>query len=140
MIHHSGIMLASNGLGTPSLTLGVLAGVVILGLSVLAFTSYRYVIGYFLVGMVYWLLVEGLHWAVVSLTALTATHAYIAAIALSFLPLWALLSYKPRPKSKPIIPDTAMRLRAGQRPFVLEKDTHFYQHCIRHTPVIESDN
>ncbi len=111
----------------------------VLGLIALAFTSYRFVVGYFFAGMIYWLLVEGLHWVISQFaTDWAATDTYTLAVACSLLPLVGLLvvASRKRTTASTNLP-TNPRLVAGNRPYMIEKDTDFYQHCVRHTSVTE---
>lgn len=112
----------------------------VFGLIGLAFTSYRFVIGYFFAGMLYWLWVEGLHWVVNQLAPMLAvSDSYVLAVAVSLLPLlWLLaLPHRSHNHTDAITTAQTLRMTAGQRPFVLEKDTNFYQHCIKHSAVSE---
>lgn len=127
----------------------------------LLFTSYRYVVGYFLAGMLYWLGIEVVHWLVTVVSPLSSFHAYILAVALSLIPIMLmlavkdnLLSLKPfnlrvvgrffRPISqllyRPKTPTQAMPRIAGQKPFILEQDTDFTQQFVCHSSVFKYDN
>lgn len=147
------------GRATPVIEMGlsmpvVLCVALVVGLLALAFTSYRFVVGYLLAGMLYWLWVEGIHWLVVAVVpALAVSDSYILSVAVSLLPLMVVLARQPRSvrmngkqvdsnqaqtrSTSSLYPEPTMRLAAGQRPFVLEKDTDFYQHFVRHTAVTE---
>lgn len=134
----------------------------------LLFTSYRYAVGYFLAGMMYWLGVEAISWVILAITPLDSFHAYILAVALSLLPLMGLLAIKDNLISvSQFTPQAILRLLknrnkllpasisqlftaqdtvmpapriAGHKPFVLQKDTDFTQHFIRHTPVFDYES
>lgn len=154
-------MTAVNTMNTGSLWLW--GGIISLAMIGLLFTSYRYAVGYFLVGMTYWLGIEAISWAVMAVTPLESFHAYILAVALSMLPLMGLLTLKdkgiditrvdyqvvwmwlinkarkgvkPSSESTMILPPRI----AGHKPFILEQDTDFSQHCVRHTPVFHYEN
>lgn len=118
--------------------MGWSAVIAVVGLVGLMFTSYRYVMGYFVVGMAYWLGVEGLHWLLVQFfPKLTVSDSYVLAVAMSLLPILALVWWQPR---RPTLVDNSPnqhRVGAGQRPFMLQQDTQFYQHFVRHTSVTE---
>ena len=114
---------------------------VAIGLMGLAFTTYRFVVGYFLAGMLYWLWVEGLHWLVIAIAPrLEVTDSYVLAVALSLLPLMGLLARHSRVTRSKLAAQsqTTARLAAGQRRFILEKDTNFYQQFVRHSSVTEN--
>ena len=68
MLISASLLLAATSLTSNWLFLIVLVTV---GMLAIAFTPYRFVLGYFMLGMVYWISVEGLHWAVVTLSSLT---------------------------------------------------------------------
>ena len=111
----------------------------------IAFTPYRFVLGYFMLGMVYWISVEGLHWAVVTLSSLTGTDAYVAAIGLSMIPIVIALNAKPKfnkavsqATTNQAMLKSSVQMSAGHRPVVLEKDTDFHQNFVRHASVFES--
>lgn len=110
---------------------------IVLGFIGLAFTSYRFVIGYFFAGMLYWLWVEGLHWVVGEVApTLVVSDSYVLAVAISLLPfLWLLRLPRHYVAPQDTLPN--LQITAGQRRFVLEKDTDFYQHCIRHSAISE---
>lgn len=122
-----------------SLSSGVFIGLVVLGMVALLFTSYRFLIGYFMAGMGYWLWVEALHWVVARvLPNLETMDSYFFAFIVSLLPVVGLLVWQPKQRpSTPIAPTTTALLRAGQRPVVLEKDTDFYQHFVRHSSLTD---
>lgn len=125
--------------------------VAILGMIALLFTSYRKVVGYFLAGMAYWLVVEGLAWGLRASFSLETLNSYVFAVGLSFVPIMMLLTWAENrqnnftfslPKTKKTIPANARPTRpsilmAGQRPFLMEQDTDFSQHFIRHSPVFD---
>lgn len=125
--------------------------VAILGMIALLFTSYRKVVGYFLAGMAYWLVVEGLAWGLRASFSLETLNSYVFAVGLSFVPIMMLLTWAENrqnnftfslPKTKKIIPANPRPTRpsilmAGQRPFLMEQDTDFSQHFIRHSPVFD---
>lgn len=125
--------------------------VAILGMIALLFTSYRKVVGYFLAGMAYWLVVEGLAWGLRASFSLETLNSYVFAVGLSFVPIMMLLTWAENrqnnftfslPKTKKIIPANPCPTRpsilmAGQRPFLMEQDTDFSQHFIRHSPVFD---
>ena len=98
MIISASILLAATSLTVNWL---FLIALVTVGMLAIAFTPYRFVLGYFMLGMVYWILVEGLHWVVVNISSLTGTDAYVAAIGLSMIPIvialnWGLLASSTR--------------------------------------------
>ena len=93
MLISASLLLAATSLTFNWLFLIVLVTV---GMLAIAFTPYRFVLGYFMLGMVYWISVEGLHWAVVTLSSLTGTDAYVAAIGLSMITLVIALNGKPK--------------------------------------------
>lgn len=122
-------------------------------------TRYRYVLAYFVAGMAYWLVVEGVHWGVVRASSLADTPAYVLALAITFVPLaWSVSlptadmtlpsrSRKPR-RRKHTLPFIGLLKRwqrrarplpqhIGERPILLKKDTQFYQRVIRHRPVMD---
>lgn len=125
--------------------------VAILGMIALLFTSYRKVVGYFLAGMAYWLMVEGLAWGLRASFSLETLNSYVFAVGLSFVPIMMLLTWAENrqnkftfslPKMKKTIPANPRPTRpsilmAGQRPFLMEQDTDFSQHFIRHSPVFD---
>lgn len=123
-----------------SLSSGVFIGLVVLGMVALLFTSYRFLVGYFTAGMCYWLWVEALQWVVARvLPNLETTDSYFLAFIVSLLPVVGLLVWQPKPRTSKTITSvnkTAL-LRAGQRPLVLEKDTDFYQHFVRHNSLTD---
>ena len=66
-------------------------GVVMLAILALGFTRYRYVLGYFVLGMLYWLAVEGVQWLLSEIFALESPASYVAAIGFSMLPVLVIL-------------------------------------------------
>lgn len=149
------MLAVANGMAiltlNPTQFYAVLA-VAILGMLALLFTSYRKVVGYFLTGMAYWLMVEGLAWGLRASFSLESLNSYVFAVGLSFIPIMMLLIWVENrqetltfslPKTLPKLnkaKTTATRpsiLMAGQRPFMLEQDTDFCQHFIRHSPVFD---
>ncbi len=143
---------------TTGFVVGTLA---ILGMIGLLFTSYRTVVGYFLAGMVYWLVVEVLAWGIMTAFSLDPLHGYVVAVGLTFIPILLGLNWLDNRKntlklSPPMLKKTSNIvshfkpsasnasnakyppiLVAGQRPFIIEQDTDFLQHYIRHTPVFD---
>lgn len=69
---------------------GILAGLVV----ALAFTAQRWLIAYLLGGIAYWLVVEGIHSALLSWLTLSEWHSYVAAMGISWLPLFAWVLYR----------------------------------------------
>lgn len=137
---------------------------VVLTMLALWWTRYRYVLGYFVAGMAYWLVVEAVHWGVVQVSNLVGTPAYVLALAITFVPLAWLVSlpsddeYVPDASPKPKLITSKKTLKnlllakfwqrrarrqsphlrqIGERPIALKEDTQFYQHVIRHRPVID---
>ena len=134
---------ASILLAATSLTVNwlFLIALVTVGMLAIAFTPYRFVLGYFILGMVYWIAVEGLHWMVVNASSLTGTDAYVVAIGLSMIPIVFALNWKPtytKSRAKPMSIKSSVQQSAGHRPVVLEKDTDFHQNFVRHASVFES--
>ena len=67
---------------TTGFAVGTLA---ILGMIGLLFTRYRTVMGYFLAGMVYWLVVEVLAWGIMTAFSLELLHGYVVTVGLTFI-------------------------------------------------------
>ena len=142
MLISASLLLAATSLTFNWLFLIVLVTV---GMLAIAFTPYRFVLGYFMLGMVYWISVEGLHWTVVTLSSLTGTDAYVAAIGLSMIPIVIELNGKPRfnkaasqATTNQTMLKSSVQMSAGHRPVVLEKDTDFHQNFVRHASVFDS--
>lgn len=138
MFISASLLLAATSLTFNWLLLIVLVTV---GMLAIAFTPYRFVLGYFMLGMVYWIAVEGLHWTVVQVSSLTGTEAYVAAVGLSMIPLILALSWKPtyrKGQNQQAILKSSVQQSAGHRPVVLEQDTDFHQNFVRHTSVFDS--
>ncbi|MGL5253309.1 MAG: hypothetical protein ACRC7U_09270 [Moraxella sp.] len=114
-------------------------GVVMLAILALGFTRYRYVLGYFVLGMLYWLAVEGVQWLLSEIFALESPASYVAAIGFSMLPVLVILVWQPKPRSTSASANLLPR-HAGHRPVVLEKDTDFNQKFVRHSAVFDSKN
>lgn len=152
-------MLTLAGLTLNSAWLWVM--VTCIGLVALLFTQYRYVVGYFLAGMLYWLGIEGMQWLLTAISSLNDFHAYILAIALSLIPVMLALAVKDnlisrqnfniqlqlqrfsqfvKSLTRSKAPTRPSLRTAGQKPFTLEEDTDFAQHFIRHTPVFDYKN
>lgn len=74
-----------------SLTSTLGYGLLALAIITLAFSNQRRLLGFMLAGMVYWLLIEGIHSGLTALLPLTTSLAYAVAIIVSFLPFigWA---------------------------------------------------
>lgn len=143
-----------------------LLALLLLVMAGLSFTPYRYVLGYFLSGMGYWLMIEGLQWLVSSLVTLPLLSSYAWAIGLSLIPLLILLSkFDEVSASATQINFTQILLKlshrimtggkalfarktaptlppaiAGQKPLDIFKDTNYCQHFIQHSPVFEYKN
>lgn len=133
----------------------------------LLFTPYRYVLGYFLSGMGYWLMIEGLQWLVMSLSSLSLLSSYACAIGLSLIPMMVLLakfdevsastaqvnltrllfnkflnfSTRVSGWGKALFnrknPPVLTPTIAGQRPLDIFKDTDYSQQFIQHSPVFD---
>ena len=125
---------------------GWLIGLIIIGMIGLALTNYRYLLGYFALGMVYWLGIEALHWLVVNIMPdMGMTNSYVMAIGMSLLPILGLVIWQPKqllmrkttPQPSSHYTQQPHRFGAGHRPFVLEKDTDFNQHYIRHASITD---
>ena len=140
---------------TTGFAVGTLA---ILGMIGLLFTRYRTVMGYFLAGMVYWLVVEVLAWGIMTAFSLELLHGYVVTVGLTFILILLGLDWldnrKNTLKLSPPMPKKTANfvshfkssarnakyppiLVAGQRPFIIEQDTDFLQHYIRHAPVFD---
>lgn len=138
MFISASVLLAATSLTSNWL---LLIALVTLGMLAIAFTPYRFVLGYFMLGMAYWVFVEGLHWGVVNALSLTGTDAYVVAIGLSMIPILIALNWRPtftRRHTKQVILKSSVQQSAGQRPVILEKDTNFHQHYVRHASVFDS--
>lgn len=138
MSNSIGIALVG-GFGSNSVAIWTAIIAVSLGLIALLFTQYRYVVGYFISGMLYWFVVESLHWAVMNYSLLTDDNAYILAVALSLLPIIGLLGWQPKKSAKKAYTN-ANRQQVGQRRFTIEKDTDYHQHYVRHASVTETEH
>lgn len=64
-------------------------GLLAIGIIATALSSQRYLLLYALAGMGYWLVIEGLQYALTAAFPLSSWHGYVAAMALSWLPLCA---------------------------------------------------
>ncbi|MFW2178222.1 MULTISPECIES: hypothetical protein [unclassified Moraxella] len=127
------------------LLLLLLLGALLLGL---ALSPYRYLMGYFGIGSLYWCGVEGLNWLIVHLFAGQVDNSYVIAFGLSLLPLCWLLHWQPDSPHKKAKRNNRTNVRqsshfthhwVGSRPVILDKDTSFYQNHVRHTAVFEGE-
>lgn len=64
-------------------------GLLAIGVVATALSSQRYLLLYALAGMVYWLVIEGMHSVLTDTLPLSSWHGYVAAMALSWLPICA---------------------------------------------------
>lgn len=64
-------------------------GLLAIGILATALSSQRYLLLYALAGMGYWLVIEGIQYALTAALPLSSWHGYVAAMALSWLPLCA---------------------------------------------------
>lgn len=63
-------------------------GILTIGIVATALSSQRYLLMYALAGMLYWLVIEGIHNVLLFALPLSSWHGYVAAMALSWLPLF----------------------------------------------------
>lgn len=124
-----------------SILLSVVLAVSLFGVVALAFSNYRYLLGYFALGFLCCFWLESMHQLVVFATSLTGIHSYMLASVLAILPFIARFALE-KPIfyrfGKKILKHHAKPTRmAGARPYNLERDTSFYQHFVRHTPMNE---
>ncbi|WP_256932929.1 AciT family ciprofloxacin tolerance protein [Psychrobacter sp. BF1] len=92
-------LLASSYLSSMSiatLSSGALLGygLLISLIMAIALSSQRWLLWYVLGGVVYWLAVEVIHSLLMSWTFLTEWHGYVAAMGISWLPLFAWVLYR----------------------------------------------
>lgn len=92
-------LLSSSTLASDSV--GSLSGAAILGYGLLAslvvaiaLSSQRWLLWYVLGGVLYWLAVETIQSLLISWTTLSEWHTYVAAMAISWLPLFAWVLYR----------------------------------------------
>lgn len=78
-------------LSSSTLSLGEILGYGLLAIGILAtaLSSQRYLLLYALAGMGYWLVIEGIQYLLTAALPLSSWHGYVAAMALSWLPLCA---------------------------------------------------
>ena len=88
------VMTSDSGMWTDFFQTDFLTGttiglaLLVVGLVVTWFSAYRYLLGYFLAGMGYWLAVEGLQWSAVQLFPISDWHGYVVALTASwFIPV-----------------------------------------------------
>lgn len=72
------------------LAYGLLIGIVL----AIALSSQRWLLWYVAGGVVYWLAVEIIHNLLISWTSLSDWHSYVAAMGISWLPLFAWVLYR----------------------------------------------
>lgn len=84
-----------------SISIGSLSGATILGYGLLAslifaiaLSSQRWLLWYVLGGVLYWLAVEIIQSLLISWTTLSEWHTYVAAMGISWLPLFAWVLYR----------------------------------------------
>lgn len=84
-----------------SISVGSLSGAAILGYGLLAslifaiaLSSQRWLLWYVLGGVLYWLAVEIIQSLLISWTTLSQWHTYVAAMGISWLPLFAWVLYR----------------------------------------------
>lgn len=72
----------------------------IVGMTATFFSPHRYLLGYALAGMLYWLVIEGLHLALTHMLPISSWHGYIGALAVTWLvpTAWVLYhAFHPKP-------------------------------------------
>ena len=84
-----------------SFSIGSLSGAVMLGygllaslIVVIALSSQRWLLWYVFGGVLYWLAVEIIQSMLISWTTLSQWHSYVAAMGISWLPLFAWVLYR----------------------------------------------
>ncbi len=84
-----------------SVSIGSLSGAVMLGygllaslIVVIALSSQRWLLWYVFGGVLYWLAVEIIQSMLISWTTLSQWHSYVAAMGISWLPLFAWVLYR----------------------------------------------
>lgn len=133
---------------TPTqIVLSVTLAVVMLSSIALWFTSYRYLLFYFIFGMVFWVVIEGLRWAIQFGFDIPNNFAYIYALVVMIASIVGCLSWlnhlqnkqnnleklAQKNDSQPPQP----RVDVGHRPMALDTDTNYHEHCVRHRSVSE---
>ncbi len=90
------LTLLSSSIFTGSTSSGALLGYGILAIliSVIALSSQRWLLWYVLGGVIYWLAVESIHSMLMSWTQLSDWNGYVAAMGISWLPLFAWVLYR----------------------------------------------
>ncbi len=86
-----------------------------------------------------------LFWKDVTLSSLTGTDTYVAAIGLSMIPIVIALNGKPKfnkaasqAATNQAMLKSSVQMSAGHRPVVLEIYTAFHQNFVRHASVFDS--
>ena len=69
---------------------GILASLIV----VIALSSQRWLLWYVLGGVIYWLAVETIQSLLIGWTSLSEWHSYVAAMGISWLPLFAWILYR----------------------------------------------
>lgn len=110
-------------------------GFVLLGVGVVAtlFSAHRYLLGYMVAGMAYWLVIEGLHAFIASYSSLTDWNSYMAALTITWLPLAIALAY--RYAHKPNVLSSAELVASPQPTKASEATGLSSEKYIEHTPV-----
>ena len=92
-------LLSNSSLASTSI--GALSGTAVLGYSILAslivaiaLSSQRWLLWYVLGGVLYWLAVETIQSVLIGWTSLSEWHGYVAAMGISWLPLFAWVLYR----------------------------------------------
>lgn len=114
--------------------LWIMIAFVVFGGVCLYFTSYRYLLGYFLMGVIFWLLVEGLCWVATTFLGLSLSISYIIALGIVMMVGIWLFSWLSKTSEQL---STRERIEVGNRP-MMEKNNSFHQRCIRHHATGES--
>ena len=99
-------------------------GLLAIGIIATALSSQRYLLLYALAGMGYWLVVEGIQYVLTAALPLSSWHGYVAAMALSWLPLCAWVITRAWRHDAISLPSKSRRATAQQR-------------YIEHTPVYD---
>ncbi len=112
----------------------VFGGLLILGMIALLFTPYRYVVGYFIAGMVYWLIIEGIQRLLVFSFSIPLLYGYMIAIMLTFALFIAIyIKMKKSVAHKPNVNNHSVADTYKQA----EKTETYNQQVIRHRSVLD---
>lgn len=81
--------LGSSSVGSQAISITSILGYALLAIGTIAtaLSSQRYLLLYALAGMFYWLVIEGIQSALTFMLPLSSWHGYVAAMALSWLPI-----------------------------------------------------